>query len=120
MIIRGRAERFIAPGVPEVRSENLAAKFVESLMGNTGRAEKGINPGILDQANAGFEAASPVQTGEGRIVARPMVQPFDAFFLGPTVIEQPGGHGEADELIPTVRFPDDFDVGAIGLSAVIQ
>ena len=51
---------------------------------------------------------------------RPIVQPFHAFLLSLSVIEQPGGHRKADQLVPAIRFPDDLDIGPAWLAAVIQ
>ena len=98
----------------------MGAEFVERFLGGSAGGEEGVDPGEVDEAEADFEAAGPVEAGEGWIRAAPIVEPFDAFVLRGFVMVQPAGHGEADEFEPAAQVPNDFDVGAVGEGAVID
>lgn len=119
MVVGGGAEGFVAPAVPGVRWEDFLAEFVEGFVGDASSGEECIDPGEVDETHADFQSAGPIEAGEGRIVFMPIVEPLDAFVAGARVVEKPGGHGEADELVPAARFPNDFDVGAARLRAVV-
>src|SRR5687767_12008750 len=120
MIIGGGTERFVAPRIPGVGREDLRAEFVQRFLRDASGGEKSINPGVIDEANADFEAAGPVHAGERRIGAAPIVQPLDAFILRGFVVIEPGGQRETDELKPAARFPNDFNVGAVRMRPMIH
>ena len=97
----------------------MGAEFVERFLRDAGDGEEGVDPGVVDETDADFESAGPIHAGEGRVGATPVVQPFDAFVLGRFVAVEPGGESETNELIPAAGFPNDFDVGAVRMRAVI-
>ena len=69
----------------------MSAEFVEGFLRDAGGGEKGVDPGVIDEANADFEAAGPIHAGERRVGAAPIVEPFDAFVLSGFFLVEPGG-----------------------------